>query len=144
MSYPVDMVVSFLVGVFAQPVAVQLWAVWMVAVVIATPIMMRNFGAARRDTLIVASSTVALLVVMPLWHDHIGYVRLLGLPHILVWTPLAVYLYYRRQHLSSPWQIRWAVTVFMLTIVVSLAFDYVDAVRYILGERAPLNSPTSG
>ena len=49
-----------------------------------------------------------------------------------------------RRHLASPWQVRWAVNVLMLTILVSLAFDYVDAIRYMMGERAPLNLPTSG
>ena len=144
MSFPFDVVVGFLSDVFAQPVWVRLWVVWMVVVVIATPVIMRMYGAVRRDHLIVAASTVALLVVMPLWHDQVGYVRLLGLPHIPVWTPLAVYLYSRRKFLASPWQVRWAVNVFMLTIIVSLAFDYVDAIRYMLGERAPLNIPASG
>ena len=32
----------------------------------------------------------------------------------------------------------------MLTIIVSLAFDYVDAVRYLLGERAAVNIPPAG
>lgn len=144
MGFPVDVVVALLFDLFAQPVWVQLWVVWTVAVIVATPVIMRMYGAARRDHLIVAATTVALLVAMPLWHDHVGYVRLLGLPHILVWTPLAVYLHSRRRHLSSPWQVRRAVNVLMLTIVVSLAFDCVDAVRYMLGERAPLNLPASG
>ena len=32
----------------------------------------------------------------------------------------------------------------MATIIASLAFDYVDAVRYLLGERAPVNVPAAG
>lgn len=142
MSFAIDAVVNFLIDVFAQPVWIQLWVVWMVVVIIAVPVIMRMYGAVRQDHLIVACSTVTLLVVMPLWHDQIGYVRLIGLPHIVVWTPLAIYLYARRRHLSSPWQVRRAVHVFMLTIIVSLVFDYVDAVRYILGERAPVNIPS--
>lgn len=142
MSFAIDLVVNFLIDVFAQPVWIQLWVVWMVAVIVAVPVIMRMYGAVRQDHLIVACSTVTLLVVMPLWHGQIGYVRLIGLPHIVVWTPLAIYLHARRRHLSSPWQVRRAVHVFMLTIIVSLAFDYVDAVRYILGERAPVNIPS--
>ena len=34
--------------------------------------------------------------------------------------------------------------IIMATIIASLAFDYVDAVRYLLGERAPVNIPTAG
>lgn len=144
MSSVIDAVVNFLSDVFAQPVWVQLWAVWMVVVIVAAPVAMRKYGAARRDHLLVAASTVVLIVAVPLWHSQVGYVRLVGLPHIPVWTPLAVYLYWRRKHLSSPWQLRCAVHVFVVTIVVSLAFDYVDAVRYLLGERAPVNVPAAG
>ena len=60
------------------------------------------------------------------------------LPHIVIWTPLAIYLYRRRKHFVNPWPVRWTVTALMATIVVSLGFDYVDILRYLLGERAPL------
>jgi len=144
MSFPVDAVVNFLIDVYAQPVWVRLWTVWMFVVIFAVPVVMRKHGAARRDYLLVASSTATLIVAVPLWHSHVGYVRLVGFPHIPVWTPLAVYLFVRRKHLSSPRQLRWAANVFMATIIVSLAFDYVDAVRYLLGERAPVNIPAAG
>lgn len=144
MSFAIDVVVNFLVDVFAQPMWARLWVVWMVAVIVGVPVIMWMYVAARRDPLIVAGSTLTLLVVMPLWHDQVGYVRLIGLPHIVVWTPLAVYLHARRKHLSSPPQVRRAVNVFMATIVVSLAFDSVDAARYLLGEHAPVNIPSAG
>ena len=133
-----SLIINFLRDVFLQPVAVVLWAFWMVAVIIVAPIVMRIYGSGRRDRLIVSAVTVIVIILMPLWHAQIGYVRLIGLPHILVWTPLAVYLYSRRKHLASPWQVRWTIVVLMLTIVVSLGFDCVDTIRYILGERAPL------
>jgi hypothetical protein len=39
---------------------------------------------------------------------------------------------------------RWPrriIAVVLATIAVSLAFDYVDALRYLLGERTPLARP---
>ena len=144
MGFAIDAVVNFVIDVHAQPVWVQLWVAWMFVVIVAVPVVMRKHGAARRDYLLVASSTAALIVAVPLWHSHVGYVRLVGLPHIPVWTPLAVYLFARRKHLSSPRQLRRAVNVFMATIIVSLAFDCMDAVRYLLGERAPVNIPAAG
>ena len=33
---------------------------------------------------------------------------------------------------------RRILSLVILTILVSLAFDYVDVIRYLLGERAPL------
>ena len=144
MGFAIDAVVNFVIDVHVQPVWVQLWVAWMFVVIVAVPVVMRKHGAARRDYLLVATSTMVLIVAVPLWHSHVGYVRIVGLPHIPVWTPLAVYLFARRKHLSSPRQLRRAVNVFMATIIVSLAFDCVDAVRYLLGERAPVNIPAAG
>ena len=138
-----DLALNFAHDLHAQPVWVRAWAVWMFVATVVAPIVMWRYGAARRDYLLVASSTVVLLVAVPLWHSFVGYVRVLGLPHLPVWTPLAVYLYWRRKHFSSPWQLRWAVSVLLATIVVSLAFDYADAGRFMLGERAPVNIPST-
>ena len=106
----IDAVVNFVLDVHAQPVWVQVWVAWMVVVIVGVPVAMRKYGAARRDYLLVAASTVVLIVAVPLWHSHVGYVRLVGLPHIPVWTPLAVYLIARRKHLSSPGDCAWRST----------------------------------
>ena len=33
---------------------------------------------------------------------------------------------------------RWIIRVILVTLLISLAFDVVDVLRYILGERTPL------
>lgn len=40
--------------------------------------------------------------------------------------------------LASPAHVGWATTALVLTIVVSLAFDITDVIRYILGKRGPM------
>lgn len=65
-----------------------------------------------------------------------GYVRLLGLPHILIWTPLLAYLWGQVGRPDMPRAPRLILMVVMAVILVSLAFDYADTARYILGERA--------
>lgn len=67
-----------------------------------------------------------------------GYVKLLGLPHILFWTPYAVYLAGQVTRGTVPRLPRWIMIVILGTLLVSLAFDYVDVIRYLLGERTPL------
>jgi len=68
-----------------------------------------------------------------------GYTRLLGLGHILFWTPTLIYMITVRgwktyeQTLFS----RWLITA-AIVIGISLAFDVVDLLRWILGERAPI------
>ena len=120
-----------------SPVIV-VWSGWMFGLSVIAPIVLLLFPGEWRDRIVVAAACVAVGVLMPLWHAQVGYVRLVALPHIVVWTPLAIYLYRRRKHFAAPWPVRWTVAALMATIVVSLGFDYVDLLRWLLGERAPL------
>ena len=63
-----------------------------------------------------------------------GYVRLLGLAHIVAWTPLLPFLLYHRQPFAEEnWTGRYLYW-FMAVITISLIFDYIDVVRYFLGQ----------
>lgn len=74
-------------------------------------------------------------------YGQMGYVRLLGLGHIVFWTPLAIYLWrwFRSDEVGKIQQ--GIIGVSLAIVLASLAFDYVDAARYILGERTPLALP---
>ena len=110
----------------------------MVVVIIATPLPLLRHGPTRFDGIIAVASALSLAVTMPFWYAEVGYTRILGLPHFVAWVPLLVWLYWRRRDLTAPPRVRWAILVLAATTVVSLGFDGTDAVRYTLGERAPL------
>lgn len=75
------------------------------------------------------------IVVILTIYNMFGYVRLLGLAHILAWTPLLPYLLYHRQPFAEEnWAGRYLYW-FMAVIMISLVFDYIDVVRYFLGQR---------
>ena len=77
-------------------------------------------------------------IAMSQLYDAMGYVRLLGITHIVVWTPLLIYLWRRREIIKiKPVPSRTFFAVLFLTNLISLAFDYADLARYIGGERAP-------
>ena len=129
---------SLIQDVLTLSPVIVVWSGWMFALSVAAPVLLLLFGAPRLDCLVVATAAIALILLMPPWHAHMGYTRLIGLPHIVIWTPLALFLYLRWEHLASPWPVRWTTAALMTTIVVSLGFDYADALRWLLGERAPL------
>ncbi len=67
-----------------------------------------------------------------------GYTKLLGLPHVMLYTPVVIVLWQNLRHGDMPnWprRITWAV---LIVLCISLAFDYVDVLRYWMGNRAPL------
>ena len=63
---------------------------------------------------------------------------MLGVEHVILWTPLFIYLFGRAKNGEMALPFRLVIWLFVATLAVSLAFDYVDVVRYLLGERASL------
>lgn len=69
-------------------------------------------------------------------YSQIGYSRLLGLAHVIFWTPVLIYLLRRR----AQWRVKetlsgkWIVLAVMI-LTISLAFDYTDVIRWVFGAR---------
>lgn len=131
---------AFVEGVFHQPLWVQVWFVWMTLVIIVLPSPLLLHRQSRLDGLMATVAGLMLAVLMPYWHAEAGYTRLIALPHFIVWIPLLAWLHRRRKRLAAPPLVRWMVLIFVATVLVCLAFDAVDIVRYVLGERALLVS----
>ncbi len=123
-------------AVAQQPQWVQYWLYVLIFGIVVLPLLLLIWKQTRLTAIItVAASFIAGLGVSWLY-DKLGYVKLLGLPHIILWTPLVIYLYGQIRRGDMPqWPKRIMVAV-LAVFVVSLVFDYVDAARYVLGERA--------
>lgn len=127
---------AFQAEIDAGPAWVALWVNFMGAV-FALAVPFAFFRLEARVAILVIALTVPTMIFV---FGQIGYVRLLGLVHVILWTPFLIFLLSRRKD----WNVRetlagkW-ILLLTLTITVSLAFDYADVVRYIAGERAPMN-----
>ncbi len=78
-----------------QPQWVQLWILWMVGITLATFAILLFSKATRRDALVLLLVNLANALFMQWLYARLGYVRLLGLSHIIFWTPLVLYLWRR-------------------------------------------------
>jgi hypothetical protein len=114
------------------PLWVQVWVNFMgLVLVLAIPFAFSRVEA-RWAVLVMALTFPAMIAL----HGAVGFVRLLGIVHVIFWTPFVIYLWRRR----AQWRVRetlsgkWIVLVFA-TMVVSLVFDYADVARWLLGER---------
>ena len=59
----------------------------------------------------------------------------MGIVHVILWTPLFIYLVLRAKNGEMPLLCRLIIWMFAATLAVSLVFDYTDVARYLLGER---------
>ena len=114
---------------------VIVWLYWMSFAIIVTPTVLIFSKATRLDAVIVLLTNIAMLVGMGWVYEQIGYVRLLGIVHVILWTPLFVYLFLRAKNGEMPLLCRLVIWMFVATLAVSLVFDYTDVARYLLGER---------
>jgi len=120
---------------FTNSGGIRIWFYWLGFAIVATPIILAFSKATRRDALIVLLINISVIVSMGWLFRQIGYVRLLGIVHVLLWTPLFIYLIRRAKNGEMTIPFRLVICIFAATLAVSLAFDYVDVVRYLMGER---------
>jgi hypothetical protein len=114
----------------AQPWWLLSWIVWLGCVNLASLLFLPEIEA-RWTLLAFLGGAITMWVL----YEIGGYTRLLGLAHVIFWTPLVVYLYRRLGNLvGSPLFEGW-VRVLLASLGVSLVIDYVDVLRYLMGER---------
>ena len=128
---------TFQEAVAHQPQWVQLWLYWLLAVGVALPLALFIWKQTRLAAAASIVTSIGAGVGTNWIYNQMGYVKMLGLAHIIFWTPLVIYFFLiLRGGNVARWP-RWIITAAVLTIGVSLAFDYTDLVRYALGNRTP-------
>ncbi|HWP67003.1 MAG TPA: hypothetical protein VNO26_13975 [Candidatus Limnocylindria bacterium] len=111
------------------PAWLQLWIAWMGLVNLASVGFLRHVQARW-----VLGAFLAAGALMNLLYATNGFNRLLGLGHVVFWTPLVVYLWRQRPELQ-PGPLRAWLSAVLATNTTSLLVDYADVARYLLGDR---------
>jgi uncharacterized membrane protein YeaQ/YmgE (transglycosylase-associated protein family) len=124
-----------------QPAWIGYWLNWLLFASFILPLALLIWRQSRIAAIAAIVAGVAGAFGTGWLYDKMGYVKLLGLPHIVVWTPLAIYLVRQIRRADMPKWPRWIIGVVLASILISLAFDYTDALRYLLGERMALAKP---
>lgn len=121
-----------------QPTWVTLWLNVLLIGAFLLPLALLIWRQTRITALISLGTSILAGVAINMLYTQMGYVKLLGLPHVLLWTPLAIYLYRQTTKIGLPLWPRRIIWLILATITISLVFDYVDVLRYLLGERTPM------
>ena len=114
-----------------EPFWLKLWIFWMVFLNSASILFVR-----RPEGRWALAAWLANLFTMNWLFEEFGYTRILGLAHVLWWTPLVVYLFRRRASFGEGTFGGWARWL-AITNAASLAIDTLDVARWALGDRGP-------
>ena len=123
--------ISFNDALMMQPLWLQAWIGWMILVNFVGAIIFIRKPEAKW----VLATFICVGIFMNWLYALYGYQRILGLAHVVFWTPLLVFLWMRRRqwdlsNLSGKW-----IVVLFATNLTSLIIDYIDVARYLSGER---------
>ncbi len=126
---------SFAEAMALQPTWVQIWLNVLLLGAFILPLSFLIWRASRIAGVLTLAASLLSAVSINWMYGQMGYVKLLGLPHIVFWTPLAIYLWRQIRRPDMPVWPRRLMSVTLVVIAISLAFDYVDVARWLLGER---------
>ena len=122
-----EILTGFLNEFSQQPLWVQIWVNFLGAVNFAAVFFIRS----HLGRIVLVAIILAAIGLLALY-SQFGYVRLLGLPHIVLWTPMLVY-FWKEMPKLAPSRLLTYLRVLTTTNFISLLFDYVDVARYFLG-----------
>lgn len=108
----------------------QVWIAWLGVANLSSVLFLR--GVQARWVLVAFLGAGTLMSILFAVN---GFNRLLGLAHIVFWTPLLIYLWRERTSLPPDGFRAW-ITMVIATNATSLVVDYTDVVRYLLGDRS--------
>ncbi|MBZ8134163.1 hypothetical protein [Afifella sp. IM 167] len=132
---------TFPEAVWSLPPLIRWWVVWLGVITTISGMALLFARATRKDGLILLAVAVAVATWMSVLYAEHGMVRLLALPHVVLWTPLLVWIVWRLGKGAYPAPYRQLVVVLAVSLFVSLLFDYADLVRWLMGDRAPMVAP---
>lgn len=125
--------IGFMKGLWTLPAPWRLWVGLLVAANMVAPLFFLDTVEAR-----VVLAAMALGAGLQMWiFNAKGFVRLLGVGHLVAWAPMLPWLAGR---LGLPGHSEAFDTWLMAVLVldgISLVIDAADVIRYLLGDQAP-------
>jgi len=116
----------------AMPLWVQVWVAF-----ILVPVNMASlyFFNEPYGLWIAFLANIAMMLNLPVMLYDRGFSKLMAFPHLIPWTILVCWLLFARPEATGAYDTYlW---VLLVVDVISLAFDYPDAVKWWRGDRRP-------
>ena len=105
--------------ILQESIYIQIWVLWMALVNLASFLFLGQIGG-----IVVLLAVIGNLITMRWLYSHFGYVKLLGLSHVIWWSPLVVFLLCHFQSIPASEKLyQYWVIILLLTNSASLIID---------------------
>ena len=116
----------------ALPAWVQIWVAFLLVPINMAAMFFLNEPS---GVWIAVLAIGAMMLNLPIMLHDRGFSKMMALPHLVPWTILVLWIALARPVGSAAYDIYlW---VLLVTNVISLAFDYPDAAKWLHGDRTP-------
>ena len=88
----------------------------------------------RPEAVAIIASAVLASMIMDWIYVSYGYVRLLGLGHLIAWTPVYLWIITHRQRFPVTTIYGKYIRFYLIIAGISLLIDAADVIRYLLGD----------
>ena len=125
-------------AIATEPIWLQAWVMLLVVTNLAALLFAVGREAGRwrirAEPLAIVASFLAAALLMGWLYERVGYVRLLGLAHLVCWGPVWIWILLRRRAIGTSTRFGKYVHVYLAIAGASLAIDALDVVRYLAGD----------
>ncbi len=125
-------------AIATEPLWLQAWVMVLVVANLAALLFVvgRKEGRwlVRPEPIAIVVSFVAAALFMGWLYQQVGYVRLLGLAHLLCWGPVWAWILSRRRAIGAGTLFGKYVLLYLVIAGASLLIDGIDVIRYLLGD----------
>lgn len=113
------------------------WVAWIGLLIVVNVVVPLFFLPRPEAWATLAAISISFLTMLAIFKT-LGFVRLLGLGHLVAWPPLLLWLWPRLEGVAPATALsQWLLALVAINLV-SLVIDAIDLVRYLRGERAPM------
>lgn len=129
---------SLMDAIGTEPLWLQGWVLVMVLVHLAAVLFVVRREPSgwriRIEPIAIMTSFIVAALIMEWMYGQFGYVRLLGLAHLIGWTPVFVWMFMIRKRFSVSTLFGKYLRLYLLIAGISLFIDVIDVIRYFLGD----------
>ena len=130
-------------AIATEPSWLQLWVLVLVVTNLAGILFVvgkdEDGWKVRAEPIAILISFFVASAIMNWMYGEFGYVRLLGLAHLIAWLPVYAWIVKRRSGIGLQSVFGKYIHIYLVVAGVSLIIDLVDVIRYLIGDGDLLN-----